>query len=74
MRTTTVSIRGNKQYIRALRLIAEKKGVHIGDIVREAVDEKYATDISVANEQLSLILPDVSHASDKNHSKVSEVA
>lgn len=66
MRTTTVSIRGDKAYIRALKLIAEKKGVHVGDIVRQAVDEKHSGEISIANQQLSLILSEVSHESDNS--------
>ena len=74
MRTTTVSCRGDKAYIRALKHIAEKKGVHIGDIVRQAIDSVFSDDIIAADKQLSLILPRVSHESDKRHEELSVVA
>jgi hypothetical protein len=47
---TTVTIRGNEHYTRALNALASAKGVKIGDLVREAVDEKYG-------EQLELAMP-----------------
>ncbi len=74
MRTTTVSVRGDKAYIRALRLVAEKKGVNIGDIVREALDDKFSDEISLASEQLSFIFPEVSHVSDIKHMQETEEA
>lgn len=43
--TTTVTLTGDKRYVRALRMIAARHGIHIGDVTRAALDEKWGDEL-----------------------------
>lgn len=42
---TAVSIRANRQYLRALRQLAEEKNQPVADLVRAAIDTAYGAEI-----------------------------
>lgn len=45
MRTTNVSVKGDRNYVRLLRKLAVDKDVRISDLVRAAIDEKYGDEL-----------------------------
>lgn len=42
---TAVSIRADKQYLRALRNLADEKGIRVADLVRSALDEAFSDEL-----------------------------
>lgn len=46
--TTTVTVDGDKNLIRALKVIAETRGTTVGKLVREAIDQAHKAEIERA--------------------------
>ena len=46
MRTTNVSIAGDREFVRKLRALALMHNVNISTLVRRAIDEKYGKELS----------------------------
>jgi hypothetical protein len=45
MRTTNISLAGDREYVRRVRALALMRNVQIGELVRAALDEKYGADL-----------------------------
>lgn len=43
--STAISVRGNRTFIKAFRELAERKKRPMADLVREAIDEKFAEEL-----------------------------
>lgn len=43
---TTITVRGDEMYTRACATLAAAKGIKIGDFVRDALDEKYGSELN----------------------------
>lgn len=40
-KTTTVSLAADREYVRALAVLAAERHCHMGDLVREALDQRF---------------------------------
>ncbi len=43
---TTITVRGDEFYTRACAVLASARGIKIGDFVRDALDEKYGSELN----------------------------
>ncbi len=43
---TTITVRGDERFTRACATLASARGVKIGDFVRDALDEKYGSELN----------------------------
>ena len=43
---TTITVRGDEQFVRACNALAAARGIRIGDLVRTALDEKYGSELN----------------------------
>jgi hypothetical protein len=66
---TTVTIRGDEHYTRALNALASAKGIKIGDLVREAVDEKYGDQLELALPFVATIDREIDQSDDSQDSQ-----
>ena len=53
MTATTISVNGDRDFVKQLRLLAVAKGMTIGALVREALDEKYKDKLPQATSFIS---------------------
>lgn len=68
--TVSVSLKGDKEYIQTLGLLAKRKGVTIGELVREATDTVFGADL----DRLTSAIFFAESGSDQNHSKSIETS
>lgn len=43
---TTITVRGDEFFVRACGVLAQARGIKIGDFVRTALDEKYGSELN----------------------------
>lgn len=68
--TVSVSLKGDKQYIQILGLLAKRKGLTIGELVREATDTVFGSDL----EKLTSAIFFAESGFDQNHSDIIETS
>lgn len=45
MNSTSISVRGDRIFVRKMRLIAERKGLKLAEIVRNALNKEYGKEL-----------------------------
>ena len=53
---TTITVRGDEEFVRACKAAAARRGIKIGDFVRNALDAIYPNELSDA--QIYVAMPD----------------
>ena len=43
---TTITVRGDEEFVRACKALAARRDIKIGDFVRQALDEKYGSELN----------------------------
>ena len=70
MSMTTISCEADKDYVTALKLVALRRGVKVGTLVRNALDQQHAAEIAEAQRAAaSFFAPDGASEFQEEHGK-----
>lgn len=64
-KTTSVSIRASRSYVKALGALAESRNKKIGDLVRECLDKEYGQELSPLSSFFDQVVNEVGRFSKK---------